>query len=46
MSFRKTFLLAGGFAVALLASVGTGFANEEIEKSAKNANLWPAPGRR
>jgi PQQ-dependent dehydrogenase (methanol/ethanol family) len=45
MSFRKTFLLAGGFAVALLASVGTGFANEEIEKSAKNANLWPAPGR-
>jgi PQQ-dependent dehydrogenase (methanol/ethanol family) len=45
MSFRKTFLLAGSFAVAILASAASGFANEEIEKNAKNPNLWPAPGR-
>jgi PQQ-dependent dehydrogenase (methanol/ethanol family) len=46
MSFRKTFLLAGGLAAALFcASAPSSFANEEIEKNAKNENLWPAPGR-
>nr|HPG89346.1 PQQ-binding-like beta-propeller repeat protein [Hyphomicrobium sp.] len=46
MSFRKTILLAGGLAVALFcATAPATFANEEIEKNAKNADLWPAPGR-
>ncbi|MFA5950892.1 MAG: PQQ-dependent dehydrogenase, methanol/ethanol family [Hyphomicrobium sp.] len=45
MSFRKSLLLAGGVVLALLAVPASSFANEEIEKNAKNENLWPAPGR-
>ncbi len=47
MSFRKSFLWAGGLAVALLCGAATvpSFANEQIEQEAKNPDLWPAPGR-
>ncbi|HVZ05777.1 PQQ-dependent dehydrogenase, methanol/ethanol family [Hyphomicrobium sp.] len=47
MSFRKSFLWAGGLAVALLCSATAvpTFANEQIEQEAKNPDLWPAPGR-
>ncbi len=46
MSIRKTFLLAGGLMASLLcATVVPAFANEQIEKSVQNPDLWPAPGR-
>src|SRR5215475_6672139 len=50
MSFRKSFLWAGGLAVALLCGAASvpSFAesgSDQIAEEAKNPNLWPAPGR-
>ena len=50
MSFRKSFLWAGGLAVALLCSAAVvptfaQSASDQIEQEAKNPDLWPAPGR-
>ena len=50
MSFRKSFLWAGGLAVALLCSASASptfaqSASDQIEEEAKNPDLWPAPGR-
>ena len=45
MTDKRTLLLAGGIAAALLALAGQASANDEIEKRAKDPNQWGAPGR-
>ena len=37
--------MVGGVLAALIGCAGVGYANEEIEKRAQNADTWPAPGR-
>ncbi len=45
MRAKASLLLAGLVASVFVAAPTMVFANEEIEKNAKNENLWPAPGR-
>ena len=42
---QRLAFVAGGVMAALIGMSGPVLANAEIEKNAKNENLWPAPGR-